>query len=266
MNFLIFSLPFLLIGCLNSNYEIDAETTEKNYLYEKDMLLDDCNEIVTSFIIPGRPDEFPRPPGWMPPTTHPAARVYMQGWECARVSWGPFERPALLLFESHNSLQNPPECDSDLNETIQHEMLNSIWVNDTDLVKYLVDVYGMPAYYSDMAIERNSLPVGQEYILRWGEHGDESWLSITDDLGQSQIPTYIQRVFWHNNTILGAMDFIQEQHIDMTSSNPAIGEMYKPMLMAKYGEIYASIGHWDEPTSAQGHIELFGDLECKEPL
>lgn len=257
-------------GCLansagdknNSPYiDIISETS-----YAKSATWSDCKIIVTSSEAPGRSDTFPHPPGWEPPITRQSARVFMQAWECDRISWGHFERPLLIFFESHDNFNSPPDCDYDLKDMMVHEVLNTIWVNDTEFAKYLNEAYGLPVIYSDMTMERVSLPLGNEYTFRWGIGNLDSWISTTDDLGQSQSIPYIQRFFWYNETTLGALDFSQNLYRDMTSDNIATGNMYEPMLMSKFSESYASVGQWNEPASALGTIKLFGDLECKKAL
>lgn len=216
--------------------------------------LSQCNGFWTSGTYPVATMPPMQDPYWEPPPPVPVIDVYIEVYDCPRVSIGPFERPLRILTEVSQVANAPEPCQPEVGpgEIIQWRTLTSIWVNDTEVADWIRAVWEMPVYYSPIEDTTTNDPVFLEHTWTWGIDGEKSALTIFDDSPEFTPSVMDDRYFWFNETAVSSLDL----HRTFTSPNvhrPMKGTLAKPMLGA-----YASKDYVDEVMMMQ---DIEADME-----
>ncbi|MCA1812272.1 MAG: hypothetical protein LC623_09735, partial [Halobacteriales archaeon] len=161
----------LLSGCAASTPPTDSPTSlpssstsssgqprppvvVENQTYAREVHWDDCQGWESGWKYgPAAPPGSHHNPKWSDPEVGLFVTVVTEAMDCQRVSWGPFERPVRMIWETHDWQEIPESCFSGPNEpnadVTVGRALASFWVNDTQLADYLQQTYpGLPVYYS----------------------------------------------------------------------------------------------------------------------
>jgi hypothetical protein len=176
-----------------------------------------------------------------------------------------------MIYEQHNFFQVPPTCQPPANATKLGSMveLASLWVNDTELASYLKQTYpGLPVYYSPIQTETKDFgPGGVVHTWSWGLGAqNQSQMNIVEDQqGANPLEDYF-RIFWYDETGVSVMDLDNAYSFPLVTARLAYGTLYPPMLWGNIAVDYASTGNWAEEVTMQGHITIFRDHECKQPV
>lgn len=207
------------------------------------------------------------PSGWGPGPT-PLTEIFVQGFECQKISIGPFERgPIDFLMEVHGNRDPPESCRSGATYT-SSEVIVQVWINDVELVSYFEETLGMPARFGEINLVRESAGplVIHTWMLKTPDGEDVSTLQfVTNEAADSYSPSVYRR-FWETpDRAIGYLDFSSDVRI--SSSDPPIvtGTLEQPFLQAT-GSAFLGEGNFRPSVSVEAPIFRYGDMECLEPL
>lgn len=247
----------------------DFESPERPMSFQ----MNACEGFWTRSYWPGTTGPGAAPPNWSIAANTPfvASVVELHLFDCERVSWGTFERPATMLFEVHNKFDPPSSCDSD---TQLLSMLNSVWISDPGLSRFLATTYGLPALHGVFShtSETGSPPYAD--IWTWAGAGTAASDVTVHYLGDALNEVVFQeRHFWSNGKGISFMNLnvtsqAHQETAIVTSPNRLVtGTMNEPMLNAQAGTDYRSVnGHLLTNEDGSGELKEFGDFECGKPL
>jgi hypothetical protein len=246
--------------------------TSINITVQRSIEWTDCQGSLaqTGFVYGTQPGE--HPPGWEPnPVNRPLVGVFMTFWDCARVHWGPFERPLRILFEGHGNFEPQSDCNEYTGSNgfgLYRFGLASLWVNDTEVANWLKATYNLPIYSSPMNWTHETVgPLGT-HTLTWGLAGQtQSFITFPLDTAQRDgFPEPDWRFFWFNATNVSYLDLVLSYDEPGVFGRIGHGELYPPMLAAKYTNQFADSANWFLNGTMSGTIHRFSDFECKHPL
>jgi hypothetical protein len=225
----------------------------------------DCVGLGSAFTWPGQTGPGSHPSGWAP-QGHVGSDVHVDLFRCTRLSWGAFERPVSLLVETHDMFDAPDSCRQGQFDTTF--MMNSIWINDTQVAAWLNQTYGMPARYGSIDYQLETTSGLESHRWRWNVPGGEaSFISFNTSQIHLQPDQYIHRWYWYNATAVSFINWTDKwQSSDGQGITP--GEMHPPML---YSQSYTPNPYLGQggvlySESFEGDIHRFGDLACEKPL
>lgn len=186
------------------------------------------------------------------------------GYECERVSVGPFERgPVHIIWDGHNNADFPADCL--LNETgfLREYVLNVFLLDDAELATYLQQTYGLPAIYSKIQVDAPSSQAPRQLAWSWQSGQQTSEIHLIDD-GSSSASTPGERMFWQRGTGIGRMDFLHHKFSPDTANRPGYGTLYPPMLQSDNpgGQFAGTVDYIT--TDAQAVVSLYRDPLCKQ--
>lgn len=243
-----------------------------NATVAKTMQWTDCRPWGMSHDWPGGAQHASHPPGWEP--IHDlVTTIQVSGWICERVHWGEFERgPIHVILEYHNRLDTPESCYPDMDDVqtaLRFKMLNSIWINDTELVDYARQHFEMPAYYSEIEQSSEDTPLGALRGMTWGLEGEgQTEVEILDyaHANYGSGTRFQERAFWFNDTGVSYMDR------DFIINGPQAenvrygrGVFAPPMLLAEWPAEHRFLDEWHGGGSAEIELGRFLDFFCLEP-
>lgn len=230
------------------------------------LILDDCQRLGTlryaiSDVVGASPPE-----GWGPGPT-PATEVFIELYDCARLSLGPFERgPIRFLMEVHDNREPPLACrDGDYTSS---EVITQVAADDAEVVAYLVTRLGLPA--SLATIEPHSEPLQGADQLTWTfslEGYPRSYLTGYQSQESDTTGTYDYRRFWTNqHGGISFMDFEETWRRAGSEAGVIHGEVREPFLHVPGVESYLGTGYSVPESSVDAPIKEFGDMSCTQPL
>ena len=230
------------------------------------MLFSNCTGFTAGGNARLRPNGPPVPPGWEPrdPTVL-GYSVLLHGYECQRISAGPFERgPIHIIWDGHSDADFPADCL--LNETGSpiETVLNVFMIDDPELAAYFQQTYDLPAIYSAVQFDAPNSAAPRLLTWRWQTGRQTSEFHLVDDGTSSPDPTG-DRMFWQRGDGIGQMDFLQEQFSPEYGNRFGYGTAYAPMLQSDnpQGQFAGTADNIqsDGPTV----VSLYSDLLCKQP-
>jgi hypothetical protein len=195
----------------------------------------------------------------------PLYSMGLYGYECERISVGPFERgPIHIIWDGHDNADFPADCI--LNETgFQVEsVLNVFLVDDPELASYFRQTYELPATYSAIQVDASASVTPRQLTWRWQSGQQTSEIHLVDD-GTSTSPDNTgDRIYWQRGNGIGRMDFIQDA-FSPDIGRLGYGTLYPPMLQSDtpQGEFAGIVDYIT--TTGPAVVRLYSDLLCKNP-
>lgn len=227
------------------------------------LTLNECHDgVTTAAYLPAA--AIPASP-WSDPAD-PAVPLYLDLLECARFSWGPFERgPVHILLEYHGSLSPPDACQKGSHDA--SEALTQVWVDDAEVAAALASRLGLPAKVA--SFQRTPTALAAETAQQWrfaAAGAQESTLTAASPASadQSWAPTF--RLFWFPEPgRAGFLDLTMDQHYAIASKG-AVGTLAAPLVYAGAGGApFAATGSVVLAATYTGTFHSFGDLSCEQP-
>lgn len=171
-------------------------------LATESIFLTDCSGAMMSFQAPRQTWSGSLPEGWQDDET---ALSFVFGVECQRVSIGPFERPARIVWQDQRNPSQAGECGAGSIDQLNY--LHAIVTDDDALANHLRETLQMPieATAIDRALDQTSAINSQTWTF--GQHGS-SFLqvhNVTEPLEGSIFP--VERLAWRNG--LGGISFVE---------------------------------------------------------
>lgn len=210
---------------------------------------------------PGEP-----PANWPPATGGVGSDVFVAAFDCERINWGAFERPATMVLEYHTNLDPPTACRE--GEWERLAALASWWVNDRELADFLATAYGMPVRYGAVDMEEQSDGSTVTLTATWNTTGTEPSSMTSTEVRQGEGSlNYLTRLFWArgNGTAMLTLD----RQATFSNLQPPVvqGVMNPPMLLSGLGlPVFAARGELMPEVVLQGDLALFEDYACERPL
>lgn len=211
---------------------------------------------------PGQP-----PPGWEPvDSTIPTSYVLIGGYECNRVSIGPYERgPVRIVWDAHDHADIPAKCLEGRPPLSLAPILNAVLANDQQIADHLRNEYGLPVEYAE--INATAQPTGpmNERSWTWGPGSTPSELTFVDD-GTSAPFDFNERFLWQRRNGIGVLDMTYERTGPELTDREGYGVMQTPMLLANSTtQLFAGPINYFPTLSGEGAFHLFSDLMCEQP-
>jgi hypothetical protein len=223
--------------------------------------------IVRQFYGTGSPGT--RPPGWEPAdATAVITGIEVYGFNCQRVSVGPFERgPVQMVLEMHTNVSFPAACLEGADPFVIPAVLQSIWVNDAEIAGYLRQEYGMPTFFADIQQEDTSLQAVNAHEVSWGEPGQPaSVLTTVDDAEDRTGDSLPYRLAWPVGSAVWLLDYVPSLDDPFLFQRVTAGKFEQPMLLAGVdGGQYAGNGAWYDRFEATARVLAFADGRCAQP-
>jgi hypothetical protein len=203
------------------------------------------------------------PAGWGPGAT-PVVDLRISLLECARVSWGPFERgPVLIAQEWRDDFRAPAACAGRGSEL--RFILESIWFSDPHLAGHAAGL-GMPAG----AAEFTRTLDGARHGWAWGPPGHEPSRATFAEAPASRqrVDEFARRLLWADGAGVGALDLRTTSLSDQADPYLAAGALRPPTL---YGRAHAVPDFASAPAGlvlgleAAGVLTRYGDSACSGP-
>lgn len=185
---------------------------------------------------------------------------------CARLAWGTFERPAILLAESHDKFTPPERCERAGSDWFLHK----IWTNDAEVANFMTSQFRIPTKVA--AFEARFENSTESVRLTW------SWIS--PDSGPSELSTLVLlpepqdlRLTIDRRYILDRGDGISTIDLNYSALVPTSDEQFasgsfdSSTLHASTGiSTYVGTADYWTDVSASGSISEFGDYLCEQPF
>ncbi|MEA3189647.1 MAG: hypothetical protein QOD77_229 [Thermoplasmata archaeon] len=210
---------------------------------------------------PGTP-----PSDWPPATGGVGSDVYVEAYQCERVSWGPYERPMTMVMESHTNLDPPEACRVGGWDTFQ--ALASWWVSDRELADFMRTTYGIPVHHGAIDFLNETGQATSTFTATWNETGTEPSSMKASQVNQAEGHSLAAlRFFWDWGNGTAMLDLQQDKQYSIAPTYVVQATMNPPMLLSSLGlprmvARGAAVPH----ATLTGDLVLFGDRTCEEPL
>lgn len=231
----------------------------------------DCQGVLFLFNWPkAYADEGTNPSGWPRKDDAINAPEYV-AYECGRVAWGRFERgPVLVLLETHGEFEEPATC-QDPGAYVVVRMIESIWLNDQEIVDFARNSYGLPVYYADIIqVVDSSLPVRQT-VWSWstpdGAPASISFPALGE--GSPNAIDQTHRLFWPRGSAVGFMDLDMVHTGNVNDQPPTQGRLPEPFIYGRAFDDPNFVTAFSTPVfdaSLSARLRIFADADCKEPM
>lgn len=184
--------------------------------------------------------------------------------DCARLSWGPFERPVRLLLEFHGNANVPVSCQRGGVESL--DVLTQLWISDGELLPLFSQAFGFEARLAQIdAVGTNELRAW-EFGLPNGEQSYLQSKSRTSDLDAHDVT--LGRVFWTNE--LGGISYsnlLSDLVYDSVGQPLVTGNLEAPFLFSNSDfPVFVGLGDAYSEGTVEVALETFGDKTCEQPL
>jgi hypothetical protein len=191
----------------------------------------------------------------------------MVGYECNRISIGPFERgPIRIVTDGHDKADIPLACKATVKGGSHQAILNTFLVNDSMVADYLAATYGLPATYAQIQNQAQAAGALVQHAWTWTPPGlSASTVMIFDD-GQAQSNDISDRFYWQRGAGIGILDFVYTRQGPTFTNRAAYGTMQPPMLLASQpqGLFISSSADYYPSLSGEGIIRLYKDAQCQQ--
>lgn len=206
------------------------------------------------------------PPGWAPSPTDQGSLVFY-GVDCQRVSVGPFERPARLVWEVNVYVTPPTNCTIGTTGGPTIGILNDLYLEDPELAAYLGNTYGVPVQVSKITNTTQAAQGTTVHTWTWGPTGmTPSSLNILEDTSTPDTPNSLY-MFWQKGAGIGALRAETEVVRPLVGNREAYGTLKPPMQAASVlGGNFAGPGDWNPSFKASGAFSLYSDTNCMTPV
>jgi hypothetical protein len=218
----------------------------------------------TRFIWPGETGPG-KPPGNWSKGQGEGSSVGLKLIECKRFSWGPFERPVSFVAEVHDNINPPADCRNGTWGSFW--ALNKFYVNDTQVARYLLETYGLPAVHANITVTDKNTNGIRTTNWQWTPNGgNTSEVSSSEVDAYGQDVTDIERWVWIPDGHVHFLDWEYTETLNEGDLTVTPGHMKPPMLYAGAGpDPYVGVGSFLARVNVSGQIKIFGDEECKQP-
>ncbi|MES2155108.1 MAG: hypothetical protein V4510_08235 [bacterium] len=218
----------------------------------------------TSETWPGSTNPGGPPANWSG-TSGPGSELGVALFDCARVQWGPYERPLQFILELHTNMTTPAACRRGQFDNFY--ILNAIYVDDANVTRFLRDELGFPALNTAINVTFQ----GDKMAASWRPEGGEVSEVQDQRLHAYDSPeSIIRRVAWETHGHVSLLDWTAASQTAQPGVVPATGHMRPPMLQSKMGDPYiGGRGGFDgftDDTEVEGHLYRFNDDQCKAPI
>jgi hypothetical protein len=202
------------------------------------------------------------PPGWEPGPTDPGS-AGIRGVDCKKLSVGPFEGPARLVWELNAHIVRPSDCVGE--PFSEWGLLNGLYLEDPELAAYLNDTYGMPVFVSKINDTTRPLGAAKLHTVTWGPHGmAPSTLSFWEDASTPDGPLPMD-LYWQKGTGIVVLRAMTNSNGSLFGPRQAVGMMEPPMLLADFlGGNFTGSAEWYPTFQADGEFLVFSDLQCAQ--
>jgi hypothetical protein len=210
---------------------------------------------------PGRP-----PAGWPPAPGGVGSDTYVDAFQCARVSWGPYERgPINMIMETHTNLDAPAKCRTGTFDV--QEALASWWVGDADLAVYLNKTLGLNVRHANVDIKTTTMSGTTAISATWSDESSKPSSMASQEIDQAEgtLPL-VHRIFW--NAHGGIVQFDLRNAPTFSNLQPAVipTTMNPPMLNSQLPSPFMARATLAPQDSVTGTLVHYGDLQCAQPL
>jgi hypothetical protein len=222
----------------------------------------DCKITFTRFTWPGESGPGTPPSSWGP-SNAVGSSVYLELFNCAHVSWGPFERgPIRFIFEMHDKGKLPETCAVSGAALIVN--IERILVSDKDLSAYLHDSYGLPVEFSVIQTQTIVDTSGAHMAWSWNAKANTTSTLQSGSFPELEGPANTkERWIGMNGTGLTVLD-VQGSYTNSLQNGIVRGQLAAPMLYASVvpSGLYAGVG--DAATDYQASISIttYSDQQC----
>jgi hypothetical protein len=227
---------------------------------------DMCTGLFSALSYPRGTGPASPPPNW---TGNPdlGQDVSQLALDCQRVGWGPFERPARMVWEVHNNAPAPTACAQ--GNYSRFFIVTRVFLDDPELAAFLSTTYGLPIHLStiwhNVTTENNQqhdvwtwIPTG--YQASWMDN----WRFNSSEFDTNDV--YRNRYAWDHGSGIALMD---ENTRREWGANSIVtpGQMNPPMLNANTNGLpYAGRGTLWDNLEGEFTFKKFGDYACEKPL
>lgn len=180
---------------------------------------------------------------------------------CGRVSWGSFERPMTILFESHSKADVPAQCESESLTWI----VNSIWTSDAEFADFLETTYGVPTHVTAFSFAFENSTQRSSIAWKWNTEGSESSLTVEAALPEPQASplTISYRYAWDSGNGVTIVDVNVTAQVPTSPEQVAHGNLYHPMMHESGGtDLFLGQGDYFSSLNSLAKITEFGDYVC----
>lgn len=246
-----------------SSTTVPTPSANETGLRPRDFELTDCFGVIARFEWVGPEGPGPTPPEWNDTfgTGGLGAAEIVQLIHCRRIAWGSFERPVTLSLESHNRVDNPEACGEGT-----FWILNSLWMDDADLVTYLANEYRIPTRLAEFSWQFDNASTPGSQTWAWQvPGGDVSTLTAYTVQGgvQSAELESKARFVWDNGVGVSIMHLNQTATVPEDREQASQGTLKSPTMHAATGvEAWVGTANTLLTDDATGHITEYDDYQC----